>query len=125
MLLERHRALWLAAGISSYRYSLERSCFCQRESLGPVVIEVRRGEVETRRYATGAPVDPQFAEIFTTIPGLFDLIESALDLPAAAVSVRYHRVLGYPQSIQIDWLAGAADDEVSYRITGFTVLDPA
>jgi hypothetical protein len=121
-LLAHYRGVWHAAGITSYRFSLERICECVPESLGPVVVEVRKGEIEGRHYTTGAPVDPQFSELFTTVPGLFDLIESALDLPAAAVTTRYHRRLGYPEIIQIDWVAGSVGDEVSYRVTGFVAL---
>ena len=40
------------------------------------------------------------------------------------MAVRYDGAYGYPVSIQIDWVAGAVDDEVSYHITEFSVLDP-
>lgn len=124
-LLERNRARWSRAGVVDYRYTVSRLCECSAESTGPVVVEVRQGEIEERRYTTGATVDPQFAELFRTVPGFFDLIEEALDQEAAGLSVSYDRRYGHPVSIQIDWVAGIADDEVSYRITDFVPLPPA
>jgi hypothetical protein len=116
------RTRWASAGISSYRYTISRSCECLPESAGPVVVEVREGQIIDRRYETGAAVSPQYADVFTSVPGLFDLITVALTAPAASLSVRYHPEIGYPESIAIDWVAGAVDDEISYRITGFMAL---
>lgn len=121
-LLEHNRAIWAGAGVTSYRYTIARSCECTPEGAGPVTVEVRNGLVVDRRYDSGAAVSPQYTEIFTTVPGLFGIIEEAATLPAASLSVRYHEDYGYPESIAIDWVAGAVDDEVSYRVGSFTVL---
>jgi hypothetical protein len=121
-LLAQNRDLWASAGVTSYRYTISRSCECVPESAGPVTVEVRDGQVVDRRYASGAAVNLQYSEIFTTVPGLFAIIQEAVDLPAASLAVRYHEQFGYPESIAIDRVAGAVDDEVSYRVTGFTVL---
>jgi hypothetical protein len=120
--LALNRAKWFGAGISDYQYTIERGCECVPESVGPVVIEVRANAVQDRRYLSGIPVDPQFAELFTAVPGLFDLIEQAIRQPAAGLAVRYNPNFGYPESIQIDWVAGVVDDEVSYSITDFSIL---
>lgn len=119
-LLNQNRALWGRKGPANYQYVITRSCECLPESAGPVTVVVREGQVDTRHYASGAPVDPQYDQLFTSVPGLFELIQQAVDLPAAGLAVRYNSQLGYPESIQIDWVAGAVDDEVSYRITDFT-----
>lgn len=121
-LLEQNLALWSRKGPGSYRFTITRSCECIPEMTGPVVIEVVNGQVDDRRYATGGAVSPQYDDLFRPIPGLFELIGLALDSPAAAVSVRYDAVYGYPASIQIDWVAGVADDEVSYRVDDFAPL---
>jgi len=121
-LLEHNRDVWFNAGVTSYRYTITRSCECTPESTGPVTVEVRNGLVVDRRYDSGAAVSPQYSEIFTTVPGLFDIIEEAVSLPAASLSVRYNEDYGYPESIAIDWVAGAVDDEVSYRVGSFNVL---
>jgi hypothetical protein len=120
--LEQNRALWIRSGVTSYQITISRLCECLPASSGPVIVEVRDKVIQQRRYETGASVDPAYASLFMDVPGLFDLINDAITAKAAAVSVRYNENLGYPESIAIDWQAGAADDEVSYRITGFTVL---
>jgi hypothetical protein len=123
-LLDQNIALWARQGVVSYQYTISRGCECVPESTGPTVVVVRNGTVEARRYLTGATVDPQFESLFTPVPGLFDLIRLAIEQPAAALAVRYNSDYGYPESIVIDWVAGTADDEVSYRITDFSPLPP-
>ena len=118
------RARWAGAGVANYQYTITRGCECSPESVGPVIIEVRNHQVQTRRYLSGTAVDPQFAELFTAVPGLFDLIDEALQAPAAGLAVRYNAEFGYPETIQIDWVAGFADDEVSYHVSDFTILAP-
>lgn len=119
--LALNRARWYQAGINDYDFTIARVCECIPESAGPVVVEVRGGSVQERRYASGTSVDPQYADLFTPVPGLFDLIEEAIRRDAAGLAVRYNAAYGYPESIQIDWVAGAVDDEVSYRISDFTI----
>ena len=120
--LEQAKARWQQAGILTYQYTITRTCECTPEMTGPVTVEVRSGQVASQRYETGSAVDPQYADLFAPVPGLFDLIERAILLPAASVSVRYHHTLGYPESIAIDEVAGVVDDEVSYRVTGFAAV---
>lgn len=122
--LSRNMALWARKGPASYQYTLARSCECLPEVTQPVTIMVRDLVVTQRHYLTGIPVDPQYDALFSSVPGLFDLIQQALDGNAPGVAVRYNRQLGYPESIQIDWVAGTADDEVSYRISDFGPIAP-
>jgi hypothetical protein len=122
-LLAQNQALWNRRGPANYQYTITRQCECLPEMTGPATVVVRNGQVDARRYtASGASVDPQFEDLFTAVPGLFDLIAQAVNLPAAAIAARYDPSYGYPTSIQIDWFAGSVDDEVSYRITNFTPL---
>ena len=107
--------------MSDYQFTIARVCECAPESAGPVVVEVRDGVVSERTYASGISVDPQYSDLFTSVPGLFDLIDEAIRRDAAGLAVRYNASYGYPESIQIDWVAGAVDDEVSYRITDFAL----
>ena len=115
------RARWYGSGIADYQFTIARLCECTPESVGPVVVEVRDGQVAERKYASGSTVDPQYADLFTDVPGLFELIDEAIRRDAAGLAVRYNSAYGYPESIQIDWVAGTVDDEVSYRITDFTM----
>jgi len=115
------RARWFNRGVTDYQFTIARLCECAPESSGPVVVEVRNGVVSERKYASGISVDPQYSDLFTSVPGLFDLIDEAIRRDAAGLAVRYNGSFGYPESIQIDWVAGAVDDEVSYHITDFAL----
>lgn len=117
--LSRNRALWVQKGPANYQIVMSRLCECLPEATQPVTVVVRNQVVEGRRYLTGAPVDPQYDALFVSIPELFDLIQQAIDGNAPGLAVRYHPLLGYPQSIQIDWVAGTSDDEVSYMVSDF------
>jgi len=124
-LLEQNIALWNRTSPASYQYTLTRLCNCADPITQPVTIVVRNQLVETRNYLSGLPVEPQYDQLFTSVPGLFDLIRTGIITPAAGLAVRYDATMGYPVSIQIDWVAGVADDEVSYRIEDFEALPPA
>lgn len=121
-LLAQNMTFWEQQGVPSYQFTIRRVCECIPEQMGPVVVEVRNGTVHQRRYETGTAVSPQFDDLFRPVPGLFELIRDAIQFPAAAIAVRYDRSYGFPESIQIDWVAGEVDDEVSYQISDFTPL---
>lgn len=122
--LARNRALWARKGPENYQIVMSRACECLPDATQPVTIIVRNGVVEGRQYLSGTAVDPQYEALFVSIPELFDLIQQAINENAPGIGVRYDAQLGYPESIQIDWVAGTADDEVSYRISDFGPISP-
>lgn len=119
------RARWEAQGIRDYRFVLERVCFCLAR--GPVVIEVRDGQVVSIVDAvTGEAESDGFAlaEIYgevSTIDALFDVIDGAED--AEVVTVSYDAELGYPTEIYIDESFLMADEEMRYLVSDFALLD--
>jgi hypothetical protein len=87
-----------------------------------VVVTVRNGQVESRRYEdTGADVPAEFAPAYPTVDGLFAVIEEAIAEQAAAVDVLYDAARGFPVSIQIDGSPMIADDEMFYGTRNFVV----
>ena len=50
-------------------------------------------------------------------PGLFEIVESELRRPGHQLTVSYHPAMGYPESIGVDPIGSAVDDEYSYRVT--------
>jgi len=110
----RHR--WGERQPPSYSLTVRRSCECLPEMIGPVVVVVRDGQVESRHYvSSGEPVPSTYADVFPTVDGLFARIEDALRQGAAKLEVDYDPTLGYPLRIAIDYNATAADDEVTYN----------
>ena len=117
--LARNRALWTRQHVTSYRFTMSRSCECLAPQMtGPAVVEVRNGNL-TAQLAAGAAAD---TALFTRVEGMFDLIQRAVDARAEVLAVEYDRTLGYPTSINIDYSKTIADDEFSVFVTSFERL---
>ena len=121
--LKTARTLWAAGEPAAYEFTLEHQCFCSHEFTMPVVVTVRDGQVESRQFAaTGAPVDTLWAAAFTSVDGLFDVIQDAIRRNAAYLEVTYDPQRGYPVRIDIDYRAEIADDEMTVLVRKFRPL---
>lgn len=108
----------------AYRYTLTVDCFCPG---GRFDVVVRNGEVvHSRRTGSGGVGGSGDPPGGLTIDGLFTLVSQARGSspPAANVTVSYDERFGYPQRISIDRIADAVDDEISYTVSDFRVLEP-
>ena len=104
---------WQTAQISNYHYTVERVCFCAPSFRGPVTIVVRNDKPQ------GTPAG--FEDV-ATVPLLHAIVQKAIDDNVDRLGVVYDR-RGVPLSIAIDRSVMIADDEITYRVSGFTV-DP-
>jgi hypothetical protein len=119
--LERAARLWANSAPSSYRFVLERSCFCIMEVTAPVRIVVEDGAVVSRTYVeSGEPVPSEWHPQFPAMEGVFTVLRQAMDQDAATVQVSYDPQLGFPVDAFIDYLAAAIDDELTLRVRDFT-----
>lgn len=94
---------------ADYRYDFQRDCFCTREAVQPVTIEVRDGRVA--RVVTrqgGEDVTALHFPSWPTIEDLFQEIEEARGRGEKNLTVRYHEKLGYPTFIEIGTLSNDA-----------------
>jgi hypothetical protein len=111
---------WRSQAVDDYRFTLDVGCFCP--TVQGSVVEVRNGEVVR---IDGKPYDHQqvtgFGESAPTIPGLFTELGDAL-AHADEVQVDYDPSTGVPETISVDWMKQAVDDEISYRVSGFAPL---
>ena len=115
--LRQARRRWAVAEPAAYRFTLEQHCFCLFEITRPVVVTVRGGTVESRRYEdTGAPVDARWAGRFPAIEGLFAVIDTARARRAHRLVVTYDGARGHPVRIDIDYAVNVADDEIEYVV---------
>ena len=73
--------------------------------------------VETR--AEGTVPLPDVQKYIPTIDKLFDEIQNGIELNAAEIRVTYNEILGYPESVYIDYNAGIADEEFSAQVDYF------
>jgi hypothetical protein len=121
--LDANRAIWQAAGITTYEYSYQRVCECHPDIPADTIIAVRDGEIAGVRYAredyvadVELPADRW--QWFRTIDDLFTLVESA-QAQSAVVRVSFDERYGYPSTIYIDYVADLVGDEVDLKVTSF------
>ncbi|HEX4345141.1 MAG TPA: DUF6174 domain-containing protein [Solirubrobacteraceae bacterium] len=107
--LDVARRSWKAAGVSSYTYRIQVSCFCPPAKDANVFVV--KGGVATR-FASGY-------RSLATVPRLFKTIQGAIDDGVANLDVSYGR-RGVPTSIYIDRSQLIADEEMGYAIKAFT-----
>jgi hypothetical protein len=113
--------LWDEAGLSSYRYEFQQQCFCVREQVQPVTIEVRDGRifrVLARESGQELSTSPNLR--WYTISDLFTLVSEAESNGVEPLVVRYDPELGYPTRIEIGSLA--ADAGVIYTASNLEPL---
>lgn len=124
---DRNAAKWKDEGVTHYSYSLFIGCFCPFAQDMPLNIEVKDGKVISLHRFDGTPIDSsdpayKIYESYATIDRIFLKLESAL-LEADGVIVAYDSVYGYPANIAIDYIKEAIDDELSFQISNFVVLE--
>ena len=118
----RAKLRWAQTAPAAYQITVGLRCFCPVEVTRPVVVTVRNGQVESRRYAeTGVEVDSRLATAFPTVDELFAVIEGAIARHAERVDAVYDPVRGFPISVAIDGKSAIADDESFYSIQDFVV----
>lgn len=112
------RRQWIASRPTRYEFKLHVSCFCGFPPQ-PVTITVNGDSIVSATDATGAPIVAQLRSTYTSIDGLFAVVQGAIDRDAYQLDVAYDPLRGYPTSIAIDYRKNVADDEVSYTVSGF------
>jgi phage gp36-like protein len=116
--LDTAKSSWQEAGLITYTYVYQRSCFCLPIDTAPKVVDIVDGVVVS--------VDCQPAQAvhcsgnddnIPTIEGLFEEIQLAIESSAFLVDVQYDDELGYPLSIYIDYEEFIADEELIISAT--------
>jgi hypothetical protein len=114
----RAKALWADEGPASYSITIFRACECLADR--PVVVTVVGGVVESRRYAeAGDDVPANYAGLFPSVDGLFDMIDDLRRQKVAMIDVQYDPVDGHPTRIDVDRVRRTVDDEFRYTIRDF------
>ena len=66
---------------------------------------------------SGQLVDQTVFGGFESVSGLFGLIQQAINLEAASISVEYDPEVGYPLSVYIDYDERIADEERGFEVS--------
>jgi hypothetical protein len=114
--LSAARQRWEANEPAAYELTVAYSCYCGGPVARAVRVVVQDGVPVDYEYVDNPsePVQVDAIDHIDTVEELFERVEYALDADADELDVDYDAELGYPRSIAIDYLANAADDEVSY-----------
>ena len=72
----------------------------------------------------GTPADRSLFEDFLTVDRFFLFLEQTMQQRPASLTVDYEGHFGYPISVSVDFRANIADDEFSFRTSGFTPAAP-
>ncbi|MBC7977185.1 MAG: hypothetical protein H7138_19595 [Myxococcales bacterium] len=117
--LASQRMLFSRVNRPSYAFTWQMGCFCGPDTTRPIRITVTDGSITSAVYVSDQqPVSETIRADLRTIPGVFDMIEVALDT-ADEVTVTYDRELRYPTSVRIDRYKNAADDESNLELSDF------
>lgn len=123
--LESNHQKWEAQSINHYRFNVSLICFCAFRDKMPLSIEVKDGQVVSMLDNQGQPIT-QFVEEFekyNTIEKLFNIVEQTSNGGADKVTIEYNAEHGYPQSIDIDYIEEAIDDELLLEVSEFEILN--
>jgi hypothetical protein len=123
--LAKNHEKWTSSGVSHYRFELTISCFCPFMDVIPVTVEVKDGKIVSMTDVNGQPLKEEFAQTFeeaATVEGLFAVAEENI-ANADEVEVTYDAQYGFPASIVVDRIKMAVDDEISYYVGAFKVLE--
>ena len=118
------RDAWRAAALADYEYGYRKYCECHPDAPPETIVTVRGGSpvaVRHRRADSPSDVPGRNPEVYWTIDGLFDLIDSAQQR-GVTVRASYDSLLGFPLEVYIDYDADFIGDELDVRLTTVTPL---
>ena len=120
------RQRWLAAGITRYRFTERRICFCVLTQ--PVRIEVQRKaspphheSISSILFEDGGQLPLESVQYFHTVDQLFALVQSSIDNDVE-ILVSYHPTYGYPTSVDIEPSQHPVDGGVLYTVSRFEII---
>ena len=117
------RTLWASKDLSSYTYTLQRSCFCPEEYSKAMRLEVRNGALTSVIYVdSAADVPAQMRPTVFKIEAFFDLIDSTQKKGGHVNNLQFDAKIGYPTQINLDPIPEAIDDETSYSLSDLKAL---
>ena len=125
---DKNLTKWNDANISHYRYSLFIGCLCAFRDQMPLTIEVKDGEVVSMTRSDGTAVsstDPSYDifETYATVDRIFLKLEADQTGDADDVIVTFDPTYGFPANVAVDNIKEAMDDEISYQVSDFEILE--
>lgn len=113
---DRNLATWQASGITRYAFTYTPFCFCP---LGSHLIVSDGTEIRIDGVAVGEMAPPSGAPV--GVDGLLAIVRRAIKGDRATIG--YDESTGVPTTMDSDPITNAVDDELSFKVTDWT-LDP-
>jgi len=120
--LAQAEARWQQRKPPVYEFGVEVRCYCPGLLQTPVMFEVRGTEV--RPLQDLKPGERRTYGYYETVEKLFAAIRRALTRGQYKVAIEYDSELGYPVRAEVDPARNVADDELSFKVSGFSVHAP-
>eukprot|EP00566_Odontella_aurita_P028790 CAMPEP_0113525274 /NCGR_PEP_ID=MMETSP0015_2-20120614/65_1 /TAXON_ID=2838 /ORGANISM="Odontella" /LENGTH=151 /DNA_ID=CAMNT_0000423411 /DNA_START=124 /DNA_END=579 /DNA_ORIENTATION=+ /assembly_acc=CAM_ASM_000160 len=126
--LQAAQARWALNKPHSYKFELERSCFCVEDFRGPFEITVHGDVVADVQFMAtdllGNDMSDELRGGISTVEGLFSKVKAEVQrgTAPAALEAQYDTALGFPTRIEIDRAAEIQDDDLTYLVTKFRSL---
>ena len=111
---DENLATWQAAGITRYAFTFEPECFC--DTTHRLVVADGDGIRIDGVPAGAQPLGP------AGVPGLFELVRNAIKGDSA--SIVYDASTGVPIHLVSDPMHNAIDDELTFTVSGWTLVPP-
>lgn len=120
---ENHQK-WEAQNVTHYRYKVDLLCFCAFRDKMPLTIEVDNGQTVSILDNQGQQITESLEvfERYDSIEAIFSTVDAALNGEADKIEVEYNSEYGFPQSANIDYIEEAIDDELTFTVSDFEVL---
>jgi len=113
---------WRNNNIANYSYDIQWSCFCNRDLLKTVHIEVINSKLVSRKYLDSKKAIPSaYYNLFGTMDDLIKILEDAEEQNAYKINILWNKDYNYPESSNIDYIKDAVDDERAFRVTNFKI----
>lgn len=106
------RSNWKAKGLRSYKFTVQKNCFCPPEYTKSVTITVQNG---------AATDSPEHLKAYDTVDKLLDRIGKGLSSKAVQVDMDFANE-GWPRSFYIDQSRQIADEEFGVVVSDLTPL---
>lgn len=133
--LEQAVLKWEKSKSSDYEFDYNVGCFCVAHTpakiivhadtvyqvLDPVTRDSLMIETEGNTFQYAGRL---FKDSYKTIDELFDVILDARKKNAHKIHAEYNPENGIPESISIDYIKNAVDDEIGYTISGYAPVRP-
>ena len=118
-LLNDSEKSWTSSAIHNYEYDFQHSCDnCVGDSVNAVHVVVRN-DVVSSVVVIGAGTPSVANSVYPTVPGIFSIMQAALNSNSDLISATFDATIGYPLFLQILPKNGTEAIGNAYSIANF------